>query len=199
MRIFLLLGIFFIGCVAPLQSQESTHLKPLKASDYRDLLLEKMDFGRDSVIYDLILKEKKEVKEIQKSLTVHYTTMEKFAIQLTNYVGSFTFFLIIFIWTFVWLLWNIIAPKKFQFDRPGFLIWLFSSNIIQIFLMPLIMVGQNLSSDKTDQLTEDIYKLSSHGEVNNIAVLYLLLENKKRIEEINEKLNNNTFHASERN
>ena len=55
------------------------------------------------------------------------------------------FFLIIMAWTFIWLGWNILAPPAWGFDPyPAFVLWLFISNMIQILLMPLIMVGQNL-------------------------------------------------------
>ena len=45
------------------------------------------------------------------------------------------FFLLIFSWTVLWLGWNVIAPKSLQFDPyPAFVLWLFISNMIQIFL-----------------------------------------------------------------
>lgn len=70
---------------------------------------------------------------------------EKFAIWITDRVGTIGFFAIIFFWTILWLSWNMFAPKDMRFDPyPAFVLWLFMSNMIQIFLMPLIMVGQNL-------------------------------------------------------
>jgi uncharacterized membrane protein len=55
------------------------------------------------------------------------------------------FFLIVLIWTVIWLGWNLLAPKDLQFDPPmAFVFWLFISNMIQLLLMPLIMVGQNI-------------------------------------------------------
>ncbi len=37
------------------------------------------------------------------------------------------------------------APKSLRFDPyPGFVLWLFISNMIQLFLMPLLLIGQNL-------------------------------------------------------
>ena len=45
----------------------------------------------------------------------------------------------------LWLGWNFLAPRPLRFDPPmGFIFWLFISNVIQILLMPLIMVGQNV-------------------------------------------------------
>jgi uncharacterized membrane protein len=73
------------------------------------------------------------------------------AVWITVRVGSMRFFLIIFGWTAFWLGWNFLAPKNFVFDRPmGFVFWLFISNVIQILLMPLIMVGQNVISAQSE-------------------------------------------------
>ena len=67
------------------------------------------------------------------------------AVWITEHVGTMVFFLIIFIWTVSWLLWNMFAPKSLRFDPyPGFVLWLFISNMIQLFLMPLLLIGQNL-------------------------------------------------------
>ena len=41
------------------------------------------------------------------------------------------------------------APTDLRFDPyPAFVLWLFISNMIQIFLMPLLMVGQNLQAKR---------------------------------------------------
>ena len=69
--------------------------------------------------------------------------LDRFALLITTKVGTIGFFLAIFIWTVGWLGWNALAPKPLRFDPPmGFVLWLFISNVIQILLMPLIMVGQ---------------------------------------------------------
>src|SRR5271156_3332101 len=61
------------------------------------------------------------------------------------------FFLTIFGWTAIWLSWNLLAPPAWQFDPPmAFVFWLFLSNLIQILLMPLIMVGQNVQGQHSE-------------------------------------------------
>jgi len=68
---------------------------------------------------------------------------ERFAGWSTKAVGTINFFFLILFWTICWLGWNMLAPKILRFDPyPAFVLWLFISNMIQIFLMPLIMVGQ---------------------------------------------------------
>lgn len=93
------------------------------------------------------------------------TNTEKFALNLTNKVGTMGFFVTIFIWTVLWLGWNIIAPKSAQFDPfPAFVLWLFISNMIQIFLMPLIMIGQNLQGKHTELRAENDFQINLKAE-----------------------------------
>ncbi|MGQ9846609.1 MAG: DUF1003 domain-containing protein [Bacteroidales bacterium] len=90
---------------------------------------------------------------------------EKFAIWITNKVGTIGFFAIIFFWTLIWLGWNMFAPKDLRFDpSPAFVLWLFISNMIQIFLMPLIMVGQNLESKHSEIRAETDYEVNLKAE-----------------------------------
>jgi uncharacterized membrane protein len=100
---------------------------------------------------------------------------EKFAIWITNKVGTIGFFAIIFFWTVIWLSWNMFAPPNLRFDPyPAFVFWLFISNMIQIFLMPLIMVGQNLQS--------------KHAEIRAETDFEVNLKAEKEIEDIQEDL-----------
>jgi uncharacterized membrane protein len=86
--------------------------------------------------------------------------IDKFALWVTNKVGTVGFFFIIVLWTICWLGWNLISPSSLQFDpAPAFVLWLFISNLIQIFLMPLIMVGQNIQSKYTEILISKAYDL----------------------------------------
>ncbi|MGH7025551.1 MAG: DUF1003 domain-containing protein [Caulobacteraceae bacterium] len=65
------------------------------------------------------------------------------------------FFFIIFAWTIIWLSWNFLGPRSWRFDPPmGFVFYLFISNVIQILLMPLIMVGQNVQGVHADSRAE---------------------------------------------
>jgi uncharacterized membrane protein len=82
------------------------------------------------------------------------------------------FFLAIAAWTFFWLLWNFLAPARLQFDPPmAFVFWLFISNMIQILLMPLIMVGQNLQSQHAEARAEYDLEINVRAEREVEAVL----------------------------
>jgi len=93
------------------------------------------------------------------------TRLNRLALWITTRVGSMGFFLIIFIWTASWLFWNMFAPKGWRFDPyPGFVLWLFISNMIQLFLMPLIMIGQNLQGHGADERAKNDYKVNLRAE-----------------------------------
>jgi uncharacterized membrane protein len=95
----------------------------------------------------------------------HVTKMDMLAVWITRRVGTMTFFLVIFAWTAVWLLWNMFAPKGLRFDPfPGFVLWLFISNMIQLFLMPLIMIGQNLLGRGSDERAKRDYGVNLKAE-----------------------------------
>ena len=90
---------------------------------------------------------------------------DKFAIWITERIGTIGFFLIIFFWTLLWLGWNMIAPKQMRFDPyPAFVLWLFISNMIQIFLMPLLMVGQNLQAKRAEIRAENDFNVNIKAE-----------------------------------
>ncbi len=98
----------------------------------------------------------------------HYqelSRIEKFAVWITNHIGTMGFFFIILIWTAFWLLWNIFAPLEFRFDIvPAFALWLFISNMIQLFLLPLIMIGQNLQGRHAELRAESDYEVNLKAE-----------------------------------
>ncbi|HMG81566.1 MAG TPA: DUF1003 domain-containing protein [Ferruginibacter sp.] len=122
---------------------------------------------------ELCMKELKGGKKI--------SALGKFAVWITNKVGSIGFFLIIFFWTFTWLLWNMLAPVAVRFDPyPAFVLWLFISNMIQLFLLPLIMIGQNLQSLQADARAETDLKINELAEIENETIL-MHLENQNVI------------------
>jgi uncharacterized membrane protein len=100
------------------------------------------------------------------------------------------FFLIILIWTASWLGWNIFGPKELQFDPyPAFVFWLFISNLIQIFLMPLILIGQNLQGQHAESRAEADFEVNKKAE-DEIENILTHLENQNDVlEEILNKIN----------
>ncbi len=107
--------------------------------------------------------------------------IDKLALWITAHVGSMKFFLIVFSWTATWLSWNIFGPKALRFDPyPAFVLWLFISNMIQLFLMPLIMVGQNLQSQGADARAEADFEVNKQSELE-IETILTHLENQNNL------------------
>lgn len=100
------------------------------------------------------------------------SVLDKVAVWITDHVGSMGFFVIIFLWTAIWLGWNMFAPKAVRFDPfPGFVLWLFISNMIQLFLMPLIMIGQNVQAKHADLRAEADLKINMQAELEIETIL----------------------------
>ncbi|MDB5008388.1 MAG: rane protein-like protein [Mucilaginibacter sp.] len=100
------------------------------------------------------------------------SVLDKIAVWITDHVGSMGFFVIIFLWTAIWLGWNMFAPKAARFDPfPGFVLWLFISNMIQLFLMPLIMIGQNVQAKHADLRAEADLKINIQAELEIETIL----------------------------
>lgn len=90
---------------------------------------------------------------------------DKLALVVTEKIGTMGFFAIIFFWTMLWFGWNVVMPQNLRFDPyPAFVLWLFISNLIQIHLMPLIMIGQNIQGRHAELRAEHEYKASIKSE-----------------------------------
>lgn len=111
--------------------------------------------------------------------------LERIAVVVTDKIGTMGFFLIILTWTVLWLGWNVLAPAKLRFDPyPAFVLWLFISNLIQIHLMPLLMVGQNLQGRHAEMRAESDYQVNLKAEKEVEAILAHLSQQNELILEI---------------
>lgn len=131
------------------------------------------------------VKELKEVFAPAKNTNIIHrrrlTLLDKLALFVTDKIGTMGFFLIIFVWTFLWLSWNIFAPESWRFDPfPAFVLWLFISNLIQIHLMPLIMVGQNIQGKHAELRAEHDFETDQKAE-KEIETILLHLENQQKL------------------
>ena len=126
--------------------------------------------------------------------------VDRLAVWITARVGTMGFFLLIFTWTAIWLGWNFLAPKNLRFDPPmGFVFWLFISNVIQILLMPLIMVGQNVQASLADaraehdldvnvQAEQEIEVVLQHLEYQNAILMRLMQKMDANVGEVLNKV-----------
>jgi uncharacterized membrane protein len=125
------------------------------------------------------------IRDINIAHAEGLSRLERVAVWITDHVGSMGFFIIIFCWTMLWLGWNALGPKTLRFDPyPAFVLWLFLSNMIQIFLMPLIMVGQNLQSRHSEARAESDFEVNVKAEREIEAILLHLETQAEKIERI---------------
>lgn len=156
-----------------------------------------MEKGKPMTI-DQLKKYRKPIRNANIIHQQNLSSLDKIAIKITNSVGSMGFFILIFIWTVVWLGWNTLAPQAARFDPyPAFVLWLFVSNMIQIFLMPLIMIGQNLQSDHAEIRAEADFEINTKAEVEIETILMHLENQNKMIIEILEQIKNKADTVSE--
>jgi uncharacterized membrane protein len=121
------------------------------------------------------------LKNTHKQVREGLSPMNKVALVITNQVGTFGFFLIIFAWTVIWLGWNTVLPTSWRFDPAmGFVLYLFICNVIQILLMPLIMVGQNLQGMHSEARAEHDLEVNIKAE-QEIEVILQHLEHQNEI------------------
>jgi uncharacterized membrane protein len=105
------------------------------------------------------------LRDVNQTVAAEASSLDRLALWITSHVGTMGFFIVIFVWTVLWLGWNLLAPKDLQFDPPNaFVFWLFISNLIQLMLMPLIMVGQNILGREADERSEHDLEVNIKAE-----------------------------------
>ncbi len=106
--------------------------------------------------------------------------LDRVALAITDHVGTMGFFLIILSWTILWCGYNILATEVRSlhwkpFDPfPAFVAYLLVSNVIQIMLMPLIMVGQNLQGRHSELRAENDFEVNVKAEQEIETILHHL-------------------------
>jgi len=117
-----------------------------------------------------------------------FTRLEKFAVWITSHIGTMGFFIIVLMWTLLWMGWNVLAPQELRFDPlPAFALWLFISNAIQLFFLPLIMIGQNLQGRHAELRAESEYEINIKAEREIEKILSELGKQSEQIAKILER------------
>ncbi|MBV9994681.1 MAG: DUF1003 domain-containing protein [Caulobacteraceae bacterium] len=110
-------------------------------------------------------RHRRPLRNVHKQVHESLGPLDRLAVFITERVGTMGFFLLILTWTAFWLSWNLLAPHSLRFD-PGmaFVFYLFISNVIQILLMPLIMVGQNIQGRHSEARAEHDLEVNVKAE-----------------------------------
>jgi uncharacterized membrane protein len=103
--------------------------------------------------------------------------LNRIGVALTEKFGSMGFVLIVLVWTILWCGYNILASEVKSlhwkaFDPfPAFVAYLLICVVIQMFLMPLILVKQNLQAKHDDARAEFDFQTNLKAEKNICKVL----------------------------
>ncbi|MEK7062328.1 MAG: DUF1003 domain-containing protein [Patescibacteria group bacterium] len=134
-------------------------------------------------------KQRKPIRNVNVKHEESLTPPEKFAVWITDRIGTTGFFFIILIWTVFWILWNIFAPMELIFDPlPAFVLWVFISNMLQLFFLPLIMISQNLQERHAIFRAENDFEVNLKAEREIEAILINLEKQEESIAKILEKI-----------
>ncbi len=127
------------------------------------------------------IQEKYPVKNVNVTHRAKLSGLDRLAIAVTEKIGTMGFFLIILTWTILWLSWNILSPKELRFDPyPAFVLWLFISNLIQLHLLPLLMIGQNIQGKHAQLRAEHDFETDKKAE-KEIETILIHLENQQKL------------------
>lgn len=130
--------------------------------------------------------KRKPLRDVNKEHEQSLKPLERLAVFITDRVGTMGFFLVIFAWTVLWCGYNILATEIPGFHWkafdpfPAFVAYLLISNVIQILLMPLIMVGQNLQGRHSELRAEHDLEVNIKAE-DEIEVILLHLEAQQKL------------------
>ncbi len=125
-----------------------------------------------------------------QAVTDNFSGLDRFGVWVTDRVGTMTFFLVIFAWTVGWVGYNVLASKVpslhwHAFDPfPAFVAYLLISNVIQISLMPLLMVGQNMQGRHSEARAEADYLVNQKAFADTEAILTRLQALDERLLEV---------------
>lgn len=102
--------------------------------------------------------------EERKKIGVHLTKHEhlglngRLAVFITNKFGSMGAFYVLVIWMFGWMIFATLGFGIFKKDPYPFTFLLFLSNLVQLFALPILAVGQQVLSRASDKQAEQTFK-----------------------------------------
>src|SRR5204862_2102926 len=127
-----------------------------------------------------VIARRKPVRQVNAEMQERLSPLDRLALSITTRVGTMSFFLLIFFWTVLWCGYNILATqipalhwKPFD-PFPAFVAYLLMSNVIQILLMPLIMVGQNVQGRHSELRAENDFEINIKAEQEIELILHHL-------------------------
>jgi uncharacterized membrane protein len=82
----------------------------------------------------------------------------RLAVLITNAFGTMWAFYALMLWMFGWMVLATLGVGLFRNDPYPFTFLLFLSNLVQLFALPILAVGQQVLSRASDKQAEQTYK-----------------------------------------
>ncbi len=105
---------------------------------------------------------------------------DRLAIFITKKFGTMGAFYALAIWMFGWMILATLGLGVFRLDPYPFTFLLFLSNLVQLFALPILAVGQQVLSRASDRQAEQTFK--------DVEVLLKLQDDIHRLIKINNEL-----------
>lgn len=120
---------------------------------------------------------------------------QKLAVAFTKYFGSMGMFWALVIWMFVWMTLATLGIWLFKNDKYPFPFLLFCSNLVQLWALPVLAVGQNVLSKQQEAHAEATYENTKASlDQEKLSIEHLNAQDKEliyqtqAIKEIQERL-----------
>ncbi|KKS33088.1 MAG: Membrane protein-like protein [Candidatus Amesbacteria bacterium GW2011_GWA2_42_12] len=96
---------------------------------------------------------------------------DRTALLITSIIGSMYFVYFCLLSILIWIGWQIVSTRPF--DPYPFAFLLFVTNITQLILTPLIVVGQNIQNRREHLRAEEEYKTTKtmHQDIEKILLI----------------------------
>lgn len=86
------------------------------------------------------------------------TFNDRLAVYITKHFGTMGAFYVLVIWMFGWMLLASLSVGIFKHDAYPFTFLLFLSNLIQLFALPILAVGQQILSKAAEKQAEQTFR-----------------------------------------
>jgi uncharacterized membrane protein len=129
---------------------------------------------------------KRTARNINSEHEASFSALDRLALFITERVGTMGFFVLVAVWMFGWVLWNVLPGSKHFDPGPAFVILLLGSNFIQLLLMPLIMVGQNLQGRHSELRAVSDFDINQKAEAEVETILQHLEAQNEILQQLTE-------------
>lgn len=130
------------------------------------------------------------MRNVPNTNEIHAETLtrnERIGLWVTERLGTMFMVYALALIMAAWMIWQ--GQSRKPFDPFPYVFLLFCSNVIQILLMPLIMVGQNVQARHGELRAEHEYQTTVKAEAEVAAIQAKLDVLIVRLEDAHDKLN----------